>query len=154
MTPGLKRNEPRSSGKQPPRMRSPALQAPRQRICARSRRESRSFSGLGRARPPAIELRTREHDLAALLARLTSLEELDVARAHYGDGARTILAEAAREIAHMGSVADYLEVDRRHERAVEACLGEALQHVVVPLTNRAAAACAWTASATRAESGS
>ena len=31
----------------------------------------------------------------------------------------------------MGSVADYLEVDSRYERAVEACLGDLLQHVVV-----------------------
>jgi chromosome segregation protein len=85
------------------------------------------------------ELRTREHDLAALLARLMSLEELDAARAQYGDGARTILAESPADVAHMGSVADYLEVDRRYERAVEACLGESLQHVVVGSHAHAAA---------------
>ena len=79
----------------------------------------------------ASELRTREHDLAALLARLTSLEEFDAARAQYGDGARTILAESPEDVGQMGSVADYLEVDRGYERAVEACLGEWLQHVVV-----------------------
>ena len=39
----------------------------------------------------------------------------------------------------MGSVADYLEVERRHERAVEACLGELLQHVVVQTHEQAAA---------------
>ena len=39
----------------------------------------------------------------------------------------------------MGSVADYLEVDRRYERAVEACLGESLQHVVVASHAHAAA---------------
>ena len=39
----------------------------------------------------------------------------------------------------MGSVADYLEVDRRYERAVEACLGEWLQHVVVESQTHAAA---------------
>ncbi len=87
----------------------------------------------------AIELRTREHDLAALLARLTSLEELDAARAQYGDGARTILAESPADVGQMGSVADYLEVDRRYERAVEACLGESLQHVVVASHAHAAA---------------
>ena len=85
------------------------------------------------------ELRTREHDLAALLARLTSLEELDAARAQYGDGARTILAESPEDVGHMGSVADYLEVDRRYERAVEASLGESLQHVVVASHAHAAA---------------
>ncbi|HET7217427.1 MAG TPA: chromosome segregation protein SMC [Vicinamibacterales bacterium] len=80
----------------------------------------------------AAELRTSERDLAALLARLASLEEVDAARAQYGDGARTILAEAPETLRHMGSVADYLEVDRRYERAVEACLGDWLQHVIVP----------------------
>jgi chromosome segregation protein len=87
----------------------------------------------------AFELRTREHDLAALLARLTSLEELDAARAQYGDGARTILAESPEDVGQMGSVADYLEVDRGYERAVEACLGEWLQHVVVASHAHAAA---------------
>jgi chromosome segregation protein len=79
----------------------------------------------------AADLRTAERDLAALLARLASLEELDAARAQYGDGARTILAEAPDSLRHMGSVADYLDVDRRYERAVEACLGDWLQHVIV-----------------------
>jgi len=92
----------------------------------------------------AHELRSREHDLAALLARLTSLEEFDAAHAQYGDGARTILAESREagkfdEVGAMGSVADYLEVDRRYERAVEACLGDWLQHVVVPSHAHAAA---------------
>jgi chromosome segregation protein len=80
----------------------------------------------------AREVRAHEQELAALRARLISLEELDAARAGYGDGARFVLAESNGEIAHMGSVADYLEVDREHERAVEACLGDLLQYVVVP----------------------
>jgi chromosome segregation protein len=87
----------------------------------------------------ALDLRTREHELAALTARLASLEELDAARAEYGDGARAILSDAQPDIAHMGSVADYLEVDRGYERAVEACLGERLQYVVVPSHAHAAA---------------
>ena len=79
----------------------------------------------------AQSLRTAEHELASLNARRTSLEELDAARVQYGDGARTVLAESPDDVAQMGSVADYLDVDRRYERAVEACLGERLQHVVV-----------------------
>ena len=39
----------------------------------------------------------------------------------------------------MGSVADYLDVDGGYERAVEACLGDLLQHVVVPSHEQAAA---------------
>ena len=78
------------------------------------------------------EFRTREHDLAGLRARLQSLEELAAARAEYGDAARLVLAESGDDVAQMGSVADYLEVEPGFERAVEACLGDLLQHVVVP----------------------
>jgi chromosome segregation protein len=72
-------------------------------------------------------------------ARLRSLEELDAARAEYGDGARLVLAESNGTVGQLGSVADYLEVDRRYERAVEACLGDLLQHVVVPTHDAAEA---------------
>jgi chromosome segregation protein len=87
---------------------------------ARSSREA-----LGR------DVRTREHELAGVVARLKSLEELDAARAEYGDGARIILAESANAVPHLGSVADYVEVDQEYERAVDASLGDLLQHVVV-----------------------
>jgi chromosome segregation protein len=85
----------------------------------------------------AQQFRSREHELAAVSARLKSLEELDAARAEYGDGARVVLAEAQADVSHMGSVADYLEVDARFERAVEACLGDFVQHVVVPAREHA-----------------
>ena len=77
------------------------------------------------------EVRAREHELAATVARLTSLDELDATRAGYDDAARLVLAESSGLVRHLGSVADYLEVDRRVERAVEACLGDVLQHVLV-----------------------
>ena len=79
----------------------------------------------------ARDLRTREHDLAGVSARLTSLEELDAARAEYGEGARVILAESGDAVPHLGSVADYVEVEQQHERAVDAALGDLLQYVVV-----------------------
>ncbi len=106
-------------------------------------RESELVAARGERDSRVQELRTRDNDLAAVNARLTSLEELDAARAHYGDGARTILAEAPETIGQMGAVADYLEVDGRYERAVEACLGEALQHVIVPTYAHAAAGLQW-----------
>jgi chromosome segregation protein len=80
----------------------------------------------------AREYRTREHELAGLIGRLKSLEELAAARAEYGDAARLVLAESTGDVGQMGSVADYLEVEPGFERAVEACLGDLLQHVVVP----------------------
>jgi len=78
------------------------------------------------------DLRSREREVSGLQARLQSLEELDAARAEYGEGARLLLASPESGIAHLGSVADALEVDADYETAVAACLGELVQHVVVP----------------------
>ncbi len=47
--------------------------------------------------------------------------------------------QANGRVEQRGAVADYLEVDRRYERAVEALLGDLLQHVVVPTHEHAAA---------------
>ncbi len=85
------------------------------------------------------DLRGREQQLAGVAARLKSLEELDAARAEYGEGARVILAESDDSVSQLGSVADYLEVDERYERAVAACLGDLLQHVIVQTHDQAAA---------------
>ena len=87
----------------------------------------------------AQEFRAREREVAGIVARLKSLEELDAARAEYGDGARLVLAESGDDVAQLGSVADFLDVDGGYERAVEACLGELLQHVVVHSHEHAAA---------------
>ncbi len=87
----------------------------------------------------AQELRTREHDLAGLSGRLRSLEELEAARAGFTEAARVLLAQANGHVEQRGAVADYFEVDRRYERAVEALLGDLLQHVVVPTHEHAVA---------------
>ncbi|HET9263228.1 MAG TPA: chromosome segregation protein SMC [Vicinamibacterales bacterium] len=97
----------------------------------RATRESELAGARAQRDERSRALRSCEHDLASFVARLESLEELDAARAEYGDAARALLAESA-DFGHLGSVADYLEVDKRFERAVEACLGERLQYVVVP----------------------
>ena len=98
------------------------------------------LTGLRTTRESRIEdVRAHERELAAVAARLKSLEELEAARAGYADAARLILAESNGAIGHMGSVADYVEVDHRFERAVEACLGDLLQHVVVSHHHQAAA---------------
>jgi chromosome segregation protein len=86
----------------------------------------------------ALTLREHEQDLAEAAARLTSLEEFEAARTAYGDAARMVLAESAGAVQQAGSVADYLEVQPGFERAVEACLGDALQYVVVPSHDEAA----------------
>ena len=78
------------------------------------------------------QVRTREREHDARLARLRSLEEFDAARQGFGEAARVILADPTTGVAHHGSVADYLETDRVYERAVEAALGDLLQAVLVP----------------------
>ncbi len=70
---------------------------------------------------------------------MKSLEELEAARAEYDDAARAVLAQANGKVNQQGAVADYLEVRAGYERAVEACLGDLLQHVVVERGEHAAA---------------
>jgi chromosome segregation protein len=84
-------------------------------------------------------VRQREQDVAGMQARLASLEELEASRAGFGDAARMVLVQANGHVGQQGAVADYLEVDSRYERAVEACLGELLQHVIVERHDQAAA---------------
>jgi chromosome segregation protein len=77
------------------------------------------------------DVRAKEREVAALEARLRSLEELEAARAGYGDAARAILADASGAVRHAGAVADLVEVEPAYERAVEACLADLLQFVLV-----------------------
>jgi chromosome segregation protein len=87
----------------------------------------------------AKDLRAREQELAAVEGRLASLEELAASRADFGDAARMVLVQANGRVGQQGAVADYLEVDSRYERAVEACLGDLLQHIIVERHDQAAA---------------
>ena len=85
------------------------------------------------------DVRAREQDLAGIEARLASLEELASTRGEFSDAARMVLVQANGHVGQQGAVADYLEVDSRFERAVEACLGDLLQHVIVERHDQAAA---------------
>ena len=105
----------------------------------RAARESELAGARAERDARAAECRVREHEAASTRARRASLEEVDAARAQYGEGARFVLAEADGRIPQMGSIADYLEVEPRYERAVEACLGDLVQRVVVPTHEDAAA---------------
>jgi chromosome segregation protein len=106
---------------------------------ARTARESELASAQIEHGWRARSVRAREHDLAGLEARLTSLEEIEAARAGYDDAPRAVLAEANGTVSQRGAIADYVEVERGYERAVEACLGGLLQHVVVERPEDAAA---------------
>jgi chromosome segregation protein len=84
-------------------------------------------------------LQAHERALAGLTARLASLIDLEKARAGYTEAARIVLAQANGHVGHQGSVADCLEVEPGYERAVEASLGDLLQHVIVPTHEQAQA---------------
>jgi chromosome segregation protein len=85
------------------------------------------------------EIRMREQEAAAAEARLASLQELASNHADFGDAARAVLAAGDASVSPRGAVADYLDVDRRYERAVEACLGDLLQYILVDGHEQAAA---------------
>ena len=97
-------------------------------VAARTEHESRLRS-----------VRVHEQELARNEARLSSLAELEASRGEFGDAARMVLIQADGQVGQQGAVADYLDVDRRYERAVEACLGDLLQHVIVERHDQAAA---------------
>jgi chromosome segregation protein len=97
----------------------------------RAAREAEVASARARHEELARDVRGREHAAAAAAARLASLEELAGSRADFSDAARMVLIQANGHVGQQGAVADYLEVDGRYERAVEACLGDLLQHVIV-----------------------
>jgi len=105
----------------------------------RAARESELATARSEHEARTREVRAREQELAASDARLASLEELASTRGDFGDAARMVLVQANGHVGQQGAVADYLEVDRRYERAVEACLGELLQHVIVERHDQAAA---------------
>jgi chromosome segregation protein len=70
-------------------------------------------------------------EMAGLGARLQSLGEIDRKRTTFGDAARFLLAEAPETVGQHGAFADHLRVEPSFERAVDALLGDLLQHVVV-----------------------
>jgi chromosome segregation protein len=115
-----------------------AQQAIEETRIARMARESELASARIELEWRARLVRSGEHELAGMEARLQSLEELEAARAGYGDAARTLLAQANGKVEQKGAVADYLEVDAGYERAVEACLADLLQHVIVERPEHAA----------------
>ena len=98
---------------------------------ARAARESELASARIEHEWRARDVRSREHDLAAMTARLRSLEEIDTHRSGFADAARLVLVNANGKVGQMGALADFVQVEPRYERAVEACMGDLLQHVLV-----------------------
>lgn len=65
-------------------------------------------------------------------SRLRSLQELEMSFEGFGSGLRAVLMQRSRgESGVLGTIADFLDIPREYEVAVEAVLGERLQWVVV-----------------------
>src|SRR5262249_29656693 len=71
---------------------------------ARTARESELASARIEHEWRARSIRSREHELAGLDARLKSLEELEAARAGYGDAARAVLVQANGKVNQHGAI--------------------------------------------------
>ena len=112
---------------------------------ARKARAAELESARGAVESRTRDLREHERQVAVMQARVESLEELEAGRAAYGAAAREVLAADSR-VAHHGSVADHLEVEGPDESAVESCLADVLEDVVVPSHRDALAGAALAAS--------
>ncbi|WP_225413901.1 chromosome segregation protein SMC [Stigmatella hybrida] len=81
-----------------------------------------------------IQVISLREGLADKRSRLTSLEELHKNYEGFDRGVRAVMVRAGqqfREQGIFGLVADVITAPARYERAVEAALGERLQHVIV-----------------------
>jgi chromosome segregation protein len=81
-----------------------------------------------------IQVISLREELADKRSRLASLEELHKNYEGFDRGVRAVMVRAGeqfREQGIFGLVADVLTAPQRYERAVEAALGERLQHVIV-----------------------
>ena len=116
-----------------------AKEAAEESLHAKTARETELASARIELEWKSNTLRASERELAGLTARLASLTDLEAARAGYTEAARMVLAQANGHVGQQGSVADYLDVEPKYERAVEACLGDLLQHVIVPTHQQAGA---------------
>jgi len=81
-----------------------------------------------------IQVIALREELSDKRSRLSSLEDIQKNYDGFDRGVRAVMMRAgtvAREQGIFGLVADVLSVTQRYERAVEAALGERLQHVIV-----------------------
>jgi len=92
---------------------------------------TRAAEARQRAESLARTADTLQSEFDSLAGRLSSLEEIVATHAAFDDGARALLARP-EGVDVVAIVADLLETDSAHERAVEAFLGDRLQAVLVP----------------------
>ena len=97
------------------------------------RDEASRRSSEARSRAEAVGRETEKHqsERDGLAGRLASLEEIVATHSAFDEGVRAIL-ERPEGVEVLGVVADRIETESAHERAIEAFLGDWLQAIVVP----------------------
>ena len=86
------------------------------------------------------ELEKTQVERVAAQHRLASLEDLDRHRAYYSDAVQQVLSpEQAARINALGTLADFVEVDKQYEALIESLFGRELQSVLVPTIDDALA---------------
>jgi chromosome segregation protein len=93
--------------------------------------QARGTEARGRAEALAREAEVLQSERDSLAGRRASLEEMVATHSAFDEGVRALLA-GPQGIEVLGVVADALDTDSAHERAVEAFLGDRLQAVLVP----------------------
>ena len=121
---------------------------------ARAARESELASARIEHEWRARDVRSREHELAVDDRAPRSLEELDAARAGFGDAARMVLVQANGQVGQQGAVADFSRSSRatsaRSKRASAICCSTSSSSATITPPP----ACSWCASRTPAAAAS
>jgi chromosome segregation protein len=97
------------------------------------RAQAQATAGEARGRSESFgrEAETLQSERDGLSGRLSSLEEMVATHSAFDEGVRALLARP-EGLAAEGVVADVVETDKDHERAVESFIGDRLQAVIVP----------------------
>jgi chromosome segregation protein len=109
---------------------------------ARAAAAAREAEARGRAESLGREAEALQSERDGLAGRRASLEEMVATHSAFDEGVRALL-DGPEGLEVLGVVADALEADSAHERAVEAFLGERLQVVMVPDAEQARRGIRW-----------
>ncbi|HUK89658.1 MAG TPA: hypothetical protein VLZ81_04595, partial [Blastocatellia bacterium] len=101
-------------------------------------------AALQSVRAQSVDVRSRLDEIQAERSAaerlLQSLRDVQAHHTYYSDAVRQVLSpEHARQVNAIGTLADFVEVDRNYERLVESLFGGELQSVLVPTIDDALA---------------
>jgi len=91
----------------------------------------RAAEGRERRDAQTREAESLQSERDGLAGRLSSLEEMVATHSAFDEGVRALL-ERPEGIEVLGVVADFVETEKAHERAVEAFMGDRLQAILTP----------------------